>query len=64
MAQVRRERDGAVGILTLDDPATLNAMTPLLLGELARAIGDMTADPSIRCLLLTGGGAVSAPGRT
>ena len=56
MAQVRRERDGAVGILTLDDPATLNAMTPLLLGELARAIGDMTADPSIRCLLLTGAG--------
>ena len=31
-------------------------MTPQLLGELARAIGDMTADPAIRCLVLTGAG--------
>lgn len=56
MAGVRREREGAVGILTLDDPATLNAMTPLLLGDLARAIGEMTADPGVRCLVLTGAG--------
>ena len=27
MSGVKRERDGSVGVLTLDEPATLNAMT-------------------------------------
>ncbi|MFT3800117.1 MAG: enoyl-CoA hydratase-related protein [Burkholderiaceae bacterium] len=56
MAGVSEERDGAVGILTLDEPATLNAMTPDLLEGLARAIATMTGDPSIRALVLTGAG--------
>jgi 2-(1,2-epoxy-1,2-dihydrophenyl)acetyl-CoA isomerase len=53
---VKRERDGAVGILTLDEPATLNAMTPELLGNLAAATGEMTADLALRALVLTGAG--------
>ena len=44
------------GSLTLDEPASLNAMTPDLLGGLAAAIGEMTADPAIRALVLTGEG--------
>lgn len=56
MAGVKQGRDGAVGILTLDEPASLNAMTPDLLGGLATAIGEMTADPAIRALVLTGAG--------
>jgi len=56
MAGVRRERDDAVGVLTLDEPATLNAMTPDLLGDLAKAIGEMTGDPEVRALVLTGAG--------
>ena len=56
MAGVKREREGAVGILTLDEPASLNAMTPDLLGDLAAAIGEMTADPELRALVLTGAG--------
>jgi len=56
MAGVKREREGAVGVLTLDDPATLNAMTPHLLGDLARAIGEMTEDAGVRCLVITGAG--------
>lgn len=56
MAGVKRERDGAVGILTLDEAATLNAMTPELLGDLAAAIGEMTADSALRALVLTGAG--------
>ncbi len=56
MAGVKRERDGAIGILTLDEPATLNAMTPELLGDLATAIGEMTADSALRALVLTGAG--------
>ncbi len=56
MAGVKRERDGAVGILTLDEPASLNAMTPDLLGALASGIADMTRDEDIRALILTGAG--------
>ena len=43
-------------MLTLDEPATLNAMTPDLLGDLAVAVGEMTADPQVRALVLTGAG--------
>jgi 2-(1,2-epoxy-1,2-dihydrophenyl)acetyl-CoA isomerase len=56
MAGVKQGRDGAVGILTLNEPESLNAMTPDLLGALAKAIAEMTADPSIRALVLTGEG--------
>ncbi|WOH80064.1 enoyl-CoA hydratase-related protein [Bradyrhizobium sp. BEA-2-5] len=56
MTGVKRERDGKVGILTLNDPASLNAMTPELLGDLARAVGEMSLDPDIRALVLTGEG--------
>ncbi|WP_448041332.1 hypothetical protein [Bradyrhizobium liaoningense] len=44
MAGVKQARDGAVGILTLDEPASLNAMTPDLLGALAAAVAEMTMD--------------------
>jgi 2-(1,2-epoxy-1,2-dihydrophenyl)acetyl-CoA isomerase len=56
MPGVKREREHAVGILTLDEPATLNAMTPDLLGDLASSIREMTDDPEIRALVLTGAG--------
>ena len=56
MPGVKRERDDSVGVLTLDEPATLNAMTPDLLGDLAIAIGEMTDDPQVRALVLTGAG--------
>src|SRR5690242_397354 len=56
MAGVKHGREGAVGILTLNEPESLNAMTPDLLGALAKAIGEMTADPTIRALVLTGEG--------
>src|SRR6184192_1429119 len=63
MAGVKQGRDGAVGILTLNEPESLNAMTPDLLGALASAIGDMTADPAIRALVLTGEGRGFCPGQ-
>jgi 2-(1,2-epoxy-1,2-dihydrophenyl)acetyl-CoA isomerase len=56
MPGVKRERADAVGVLTLDEPATLNAMTPDLLGDLAVAIGEMTDDPQVRALVVTGAG--------
>lgn len=56
MAGVRREREGAVAVLTLDEPASLNAMTPDLLGDLARAVRECSADADVRALMLTGAG--------
>jgi 2-(1,2-epoxy-1,2-dihydrophenyl)acetyl-CoA isomerase len=56
MAGVKQIRDGAVGLLTLSEPASLNAMTPDLLGGLGTAIGEMTGDPAVRALVLTGEG--------
>ena len=54
MTSVKQTRDGAVGLLTLGDPASLNAMTPELLGGLAVAIGEMTGDPGVRALVTPG----------
>jgi 2-(1,2-epoxy-1,2-dihydrophenyl)acetyl-CoA isomerase len=56
MAGVKRERDGNVRVLTLDESETLNAMTPDLLGDLATAIGEVDGDPGVRALVLTGAG--------
>ena len=56
MAGVKQTRDGPVGRLTLSEPASLNAMTPDLLGGLAAAIGEITDDPQVRALVLTGEG--------
>jgi len=56
MPGVKRERIDAVGVLTLDEPASLNAMTPDLLGGLATAIREVTDDPQVRALVVTGAG--------
>ena len=56
MAGVKQARDGAVGILTLSEPASLNAMTPDLLMGLASAIAAITRDDGTRALVLTGEG--------
>lgn len=56
MGSVKQARDGAVAILTLDDPATLNAMTPDLLGSLAAAIAQAERGPDVRAIVLTGAG--------
>src|SRR5947209_7884632 len=56
MPGIKRDRNGSVGVLTLDEPETLNAMTPDLLGALATAIHETTADPELRALVLTGAG--------
>lgn len=56
MPGVKRERDDIVGVLTLDEPATLNAMTPDLLGDLAVAVRETADDPKVRALVVTGAG--------
>lgn len=56
MDPVLASRNGAVGVLTLNDPQSLNAMTPDLLGALARKTNELAHEAGVRALVLTGAG--------
>jgi 2-(1,2-epoxy-1,2-dihydrophenyl)acetyl-CoA isomerase len=55
--RVKLDIDGPVGVLTLNHPEVMNAVSPEMLGGLARAF-DAVEDPEngIRCLIMTGEG--------
>lgn len=55
-AKIKTEARDGVGIITLSDPATLNAAGLDLMAELFRAFEDHVADPEIRAIVLTGEG--------
>ena len=48
------ERRGAVGIVTLNRPAALNALSAALVGELAAALDNLEEDTAIGAIVLTG----------
>jgi len=48
------ERDGAVGIVTLNRPKALNALNGQLVSEAIDALAAFDADPAIGCMILTG----------
>ena len=50
------EKDAAVGVITLDRPEVLNALSRQLYRELDEAVGEMEADPEINALVVTGKG--------
>ncbi|MBX3509770.1 MAG: enoyl-CoA hydratase/isomerase [Hyphomonadaceae bacterium] len=54
MAKVKYETSGAVAIITMSDPATLNAIAPDMVVELTEAFN--RASREARCALLTGEG--------
>jgi enoyl-CoA hydratase len=49
------EKEGAVGIVTLNRPKVLNALNPALMKELAEALETLDGDPELRVIILTGG---------
>ncbi len=56
-APVRFERDGRVGVITIDRPATLNALSPEVLGALGDVVDRLAADPGdLAGVLLVGAG--------
>ncbi|MFN8524746.1 MAG: enoyl-CoA hydratase-related protein [Chloroflexota bacterium] len=59
---IRVETDGPVGIVTLDRPKQLNALSSPLMAELVQALDAFDRDPDIRAIVLTGGTAVFAAG--
>ena len=48
--------DDSIAVLTLDRPERLNALNPVLIDELHRALDIVAADASLRALVLTGEG--------
>lgn len=49
-------RDGSVGIITINRPEKLNAVTPEMATALVAAVTTFNADDTIRCVVLTGAG--------
>ena len=56
------ERDGGVGIVTLNRPKVLNALGPQLLTELVDALEEFDRDPEVRCIALLGSDRAFAAG--
>lgn len=54
--QLALERDGAVAVLLLDRPESLNAFTRQLRVELAAALGELAGDDTVRAVVLGGRG--------
>jgi 2-(1,2-epoxy-1,2-dihydrophenyl)acetyl-CoA isomerase len=50
------ERRGAVAWVTLNRPDVRNALTPDMRNRLIDTVGDIGADPELRCLVITGAG--------
>jgi 2-(1,2-epoxy-1,2-dihydrophenyl)acetyl-CoA isomerase len=55
-ADVLVERDGAVGVITINRPARLNAVTPEIGDVLRSAFLELEQDSQIRAVVLTGAG--------
>ena len=61
--KIRSEtREHGVLLVTLDDPATLNALGEPLMSELVSEIERFAGDPALRCLVLTGSGRAFSSG--
>jgi enoyl-CoA hydratase len=56
------ERRGAVGVITLNRPKALNALSAALIAELASALDDFESDAAIGAIVLTGGEKAFAAG--
>jgi enoyl-CoA hydratase len=56
------ERDGPIGLVTLNRPHALNALFTPLVRDMVEALEALDADPEIRVLILTGGSRVFAAG--
>jgi enoyl-CoA hydratase len=56
------ERDGAVAVLTLDDPRRRNALSAAMITEIAAALDDLESDPEIQAVVITGAGSAFCAG--
>ena len=56
------EKDGAVGVVTLNRPQALNALSYGLVKDLSLAMQELDQDPEVRVIVVTGGEKVFAAG--
>lgn len=56
MSLVTIERDGPVAVVTMNRPEAMNALSGALRAELAAAMVEVNADPSVDAVVLTGAG--------
>jgi enoyl-CoA hydratase len=56
------ERDGAIAVVQMNRPATLNALNDEVMGGVVRALEELDADGEIRCIVLAGGERAFAAG--
>jgi enoyl-CoA hydratase len=56
------EKDGAVGVVTLNRPQALNALSYGLVKDLSLAMQELDQDPEVRAIVVTGGEKVFAAG--
>jgi enoyl-CoA hydratase len=59
---LRVERDGAIAVVTFDDPARLNAMTEAMGQALRAAVLELRGDETLRAAVLTGAGRAFSAG--
>lgn len=59
---LQREAEGGVAVLTLDRPDVLNAFNDELGLALLEAVQDASADPTVRCIVITGAGRAFSAG--
>jgi len=62
LPDLRRAREGAVLLLTLDRPDARNAYSEAMVDSLVRALDEADRDDDVRCILLTGAGAAFSAG--
>lgn len=56
MGVVEKERDGAIATIRLNRPDRMNTMSEELLGDLLEALEELSSDPSVAVVILTGNG--------
>jgi 2-(1,2-epoxy-1,2-dihydrophenyl)acetyl-CoA isomerase len=56
MDAVNLERQGGIAVLRLDDPETLNALSPKVKAGMEKHVPRLVGDDSVRCIVITGTG--------
>jgi enoyl-CoA hydratase len=56
------EQQGAITIITLNRPASLNALTPLMIRELKNALKNISSDNNCKVLIMKGAGRAFSAG--
>ena len=59
---IKWEKEGSVGILTLNQPDTMNAMSPQLNAELADCVDQIPKESDLRAVIFTGSGKAFSAG--